>query len=311
MSATKSQISMLLTNVSNQYSVTGAIADDVLPLLTVKQSTGIIGGYGLGHVRQQNDLIGGRGEARRVDEVEYDLTKGYVIQNHGLEDVVTPDDYANVLEPFDAEVDKTEELTSLIVVNKEIIAQNALMNPAVITTGVALAGNQKFSDLVNSSPLTVSLNAKKATLAGCGKAYNAVTMSMSTFFYLQRHPELFETLGFKYSRAGLLSKEDIARALDVEFIHIGDASYNSAKKGQTDSLTQIWGSSMLFYYKEATAKKKQVCLGYMVRRLDAKARRVFKAPLHNPPESMSIIAQDLYTYKIVNAGAGYLVQSTY
>lgn len=311
MAQTKAQVSKLLTGVSNQYNVESTIADKVLPMLSVKQKTGLIGSYGLGHLRAEDDKMAGRSEAKRVDAVEYDLDQAYKISNHGLEEVVTEDDYDDVEEPFDAEVDKTEALTSLVLINKELFAQNVLMDPAVITQGVALTGTDKFSDGVNADPLGVAKDAAIATLDGCGHKYNACIMSEKTYQHLKYSQQILGVLGFSMNRIGLLSKEDIMKALDLKYLFVGDAAYNSAKKGQADILTQVWGPEMLFYYRPEAAAKKQVCLGYYLRMLSGKERAVFKAPLHNPPGSTSIIVQDKYDYRIVNAAAGYLVESTY
>lgn len=311
MSQTKAQVSKLLTDVSNKYTIENAIAEQVLPLLRVKQTTGLIGSYGLGHVRQEDDLMGGQGEARRATPTEYNLDQPYRIQNHGLQAVVTPDDYANVEAPFDAEVDATEDISSLILVNKELFCKNTLMNPATVTQGVTLAGSDKFSDAVNSDPLGVAKDAAIATLDGCGHTYNACIMSAKTYQNLKYHPQILERLGFAMNRAGLLTKEDIMRAFDLKYLYIGEAAYNTAKEGQTAVLAQIWGAEMLFYFRPDSASKKQISLGYYLKRMDAVARSVFKAPLINPPEATSIIAQDLYDYRVVNAKAGYLVQGTY
>lgn len=311
MAQTKAQVSKLLTNVSNKYQIQNTIAELILPMIKVKQSTGILGGYGYGHLRQENDLTGGRGEARRVDQIEYDLDLVYKIQNHGLEDIVTEDDYDNVEEPFDAEVDKTEDVTSLILVNKEIIARNTVMDSAVVTQGVTLSGTDKFSDQVNSDPLGVAQDADNAILDGAGVRKNACIMSLKTFNYLKYHPQILGRLGFAMNRAGLLSVEDIKRAFDIEYLFIGDSAYNSAKQGQSDSLQQIWGDDMLFFHRPAQAAKKQVSFGYMLKKMGATERQVFKYPINNPVNATGIIVQDKYDFRIANAAAGYLVQSTY
>jgi len=307
----RAQVDKLLTNVSNMYSIQNTIAQDLLPMLKQKQSTGIIGGYGKGHLRTENDLMGGRSEARRVDAVEYDLSQIYHIKNHGLEEVVTQDDYDNVEQPFDAEVDKTEAVTSIILINREIIARNTIMDSAVITQGQTLVGSDKFSDSVNSDPLGVAKDAATTMLASCGHVYNTIVMSKTTYLNLRYHPQILDALGYKFDRAGLLTAEEMCRAFDCEKILIGDASYNSAKKGQTDSLVQIWTDDMLFYYRPVAAAKKQVSLGYMIKKLSGTERSVYKYPLNNPPGATGIIVEDNYDFRLVNPLAGYLVQGTY
>lgn len=307
MSQTRAIVDKLLTDVSNGLFPEGYISEDVLPMLTVKQNSGIIGSYGNDHLRVVDDLAGGQGEARRVEPIKRSKTYLYYVQKHALEGVVTQEDYDNVEQPFEAEADETTGLTSAILTGKEVAAANILMNPSVITQTVALSGTDKFSDYSNSSPLSVFKTAQNTVLDGCGMMPNAGIMSQKLFNTLKYSPEILARLGFAMNRAGSLTEQEVAKAMDIDELKIANVPYNSAKEGQTDSLAQIWPDSILFYVKPKAAAKRQVSLGYYVRKSSAKSRLVYKYAMNNPVGAYGIIVQDEYSYEIVNAKAGYLI----
>lgn len=307
MSQTKAIVNKLLTTVSNGYFPEGYIAEKILPMIEVGQKTGILGKYGMNHIRLEQDLMTGLAEARRVQPISRDVSNLYSIDSHALEGVVTEDDRDNDEDPFNAESDEVMGLTHLILTRKEKLVADQLTNPAIITQGETLVGPDQWSDYAGSSPLTVALAAQNATLDGCGVQYNAAFMSAKTRNTLSYHPEILENLGFKAERSGTLSDADIMKAFKLDSLFIGEAAYNTAKEGQPDSLGQIWPDSVLFYVRPNSAAKYQTAFGYYARMRSRKGRRVFKYDLDNPPNATGIIVQDDYSYELVNVNAAYLV----
>lgn len=306
MAQTKALVDKLLTNVSNGIFPAGYIADKVLPDLTVKQKSGLIGQYGNSHLRASDDLIGGESQARRAEPiVRSSLT--YLLETHALEGVVTADDYANVEQPYDAEADEVAGLTHLILTNKEKAFADQMMSTSVFTGRTTTPGTKYGNS--SSDPLADFKTAQNAIVDSVGMQPNAVVMSQKVFNILKYHPQLADVLGFKYNQIGSLSALDIANALNVEEVLIANAPWNTAKEGQSDAISQIWADSILFYVKPKAAAKYQVSLGYSMKMGGDLGRSVFKYDLNNPPGSSGIIVQDTYQCKIVNAKAGYLLNS--
>ena len=308
MSQMKAIVDKLLTNVSSMYVPEGYISEAILPNLSVKQKTGKIGKYGLNHLRIVNAKMGGRGRAARFEPIvrSSDL---YSIESHGLEGLVTEDDYDNVEEPFEAESDETKGLTSTLWTAKEFAIASVLLDPAVITQNVTLAAAaDKYDDYVNSKPLENFRDAQNVILAESGKMPNRAIISQEVFNALKYHPAILRSLGFADNRAGTLKIAEIAHAMGVETLHIGDAAYNSAKLGQEDQLTQIWGNSIIMYYAPKTAGKYQVSLGYYMTLKKRGARRVFKFTVNNPPKSKGIIVQDDYQFALTNVKCAFLIK---
>lgn len=308
-SQTRAQVDKLLTDVSNGLFPDGYISESVFPLLSVKQKSGILGAYGASHLRLEDDLLGGQGEARRVQPITYQKDYFYLVKSHSLEDVVTMDDYDNVEEPFEAENDKTVGLTSSILTVKENSIAGTLNDTAILTQNITLSGTDQFSDYANSSPLTQFKTAQNTVLSGCGIMPNAAIMSQKVMNTLQYHPEILHNLGYAMNRAGNLTQQEIAKAMNVDELLVANVPYNSAKEGQTDSLGQIWPDSVIFYVKPKSAAKRQVSLGYYAKMISRKTRMVYKYAMNNPIGAYGIIVQDDYSFEIVNAKAGYLIKS--
>jgi hypothetical protein len=299
MSQTTAIVDKLLSNVSNMYVPEGFIADKILPSVVVKESTGKFAKYGTGHLRIYDDLVGGKAEARRVDSIERSNST-YNLLDHSLEGVVTESDLANVETPYNAEADEVIGLTTILQLNKEKAIADVITNDAVITNGDSLAGPDQFNEGATSDPLGVSKSAGDLILDGCGMMPNKIVMSQKVYNCLKYHPQILTQLGFAMNRAGTLSMQDLCKAFDVEEILIGSVAYESAKKGQTSALTQLWGKHMVFMYTPKTAAKYQVSAGYQVKKA---SRKVSKYDLNNPMGAKGILVLDQYSFELTQVGA--------
>lgn len=307
---TKAIVDKLLTQASSRLIPTGFVSELVLPPVFVMQKTGKLGTYGNGHLRLESTLGGGRGAFRRVDAVTRSTTS-YDVEVHGLEGMVSPDDYANVEEPFNAEEDEVIALTTMLMLKKEFALASALTSTAIITQNTTLAGIDQYSDYANSDPLDDALTAAATIRDAIGNPPNTAIMDWKVYKYLRYHPAFLKQLGYSEARPGGLSGEELARAMDVERVLIANAVYNSAKEGQADVIAPVWGKDLVYCYAPSSAAKNQKSLGYRVQLADQKrsARAVFKYPIMNPPGSMGIIVQDNWDFLLSDVSAAYLIKA--
>lgn len=306
MSQLKAVQDNLLTNVSQMFVPEGYVSELVLPLVTSKEKTGKLGKYGKAHLRIEHALAGGRGQYRRVEPIVR-TTTSYEVESHGLEGLVTEDDYRNVQLPFKAEEDEVLGLSTLIWLNKESALASTLTSTSVLTQNVTLAGTQQFNDYANSDPLDVFKTARLTVRDGIGLPPNFAVMDWKVANTLAYHPGILEALGFTQNRAGQLSDAELAKALGVEKLYIAKAMYNSAKEGQSDVLAAVWGKHIVFGYAPSKAAPYQESLGYRVALEGQSQKRVFKYNVNNPPNSTGILVDDSYDFLISNALGGYLV----
>lgn len=309
MSQTRAIIDKLLTNVSSMYKPEGYISESIFPFVGVKQKTGKLAKYGHSHLRIESSIVAGRGKYRRVEPITRSNV-GYDIEGHGLEGLVTKDDYRNVELPYKAEEDEALGLASQLWTEKESVLATALAATGTITQNVTLSGTSQFSDYSNSSPLTRFKTARQAVKDGCGKMPDTAWMDSRVANVLKFHPELLDFLGFKFTKPGGLSMDSLAQALDVKRILIADADYNTAKEGQADALSAIWGKHLWFGVCPEKAATQQVSAGYRLGYEGSSPRKVYKYAENNPPESTGILVEDEYDFLLSNTGAIYLIKDS-
>lgn len=308
MSVTKAQVDKFLTNVSKGYWLEGGIAEQILtPISNRKQNSGKLAGYGTNHLRLVNTVMAGQGKAPRITtrSVESD---SYFIENHGLEGLVTKDDYDNVEDPFDAEKDEVDGLKQLMMVAREKSLADNLTSASILTQNVTLSGSGQLSDYANSDPIGNFNTARETIKSGCGVPPDTAIMSWEVFNKLKFHPQLLE-LGYIQNRTGQLSVQDLAIIMEVDRVLIGAASYETAALGQSSSLGPIWGKHIVFGKLPTTARKRQVSLGYTIRKGGESQNQVFSYMPGNPPGSKAVIVTDNYDDLLSNVSAGYLIRN--
>ena len=302
----RAQVNKLLTNVSNMYQPEGYGSETLLTPLPVIQDTGIIPGYGNGHLRIINSLRKGRGRARFSNPIERIITDKYLITAHELESEVTEEDYRNVEAPYEAEQDETIALSTQIMLEKEFSLASTLTDTSIITQNTTLSGGAQFSDFTNSDPIGVIRVGLQAVRDGSGMPANQAVMDWNVFNVLRYHPQVLENLGFKANRSGTLTTAEIAHFLSVDKLTITKPIFNSAKEGQPDTLTPVWGKHIVLFYAPASAAKRQVSLGYYV--FTKNRKRVKKWNIDESFGNTGILVGDSYSYEITNTGAAYLIE---
>lgn len=310
MAQLRALVDKLLVDVSNGLfqDLTSFIVERLLTQVGVVQQSGIIGSYGTNHLRIHANTMGGRGEAPRVALVQPNVSNKYLIENHGLEDVVTPEDYANYEMPFDAERDKTLHLTYANLVAKEYALATACGSAAGnITQNTTLTGTSQFSDFANSDPISVIVTGRETVRDACGFYPNIAWMEAAVMEKLRVHPQIWDRLGFKYNQSGQLTQDNVASALNVKKVLVAESVYNSASEGQTDVIAPIWGKSLFFGTIAENPAIMQKTFGYYVFFKKRGTRTVYKYAINNPAESTGIQCRDDYDQMISDVTCAYAV----
>lgn len=299
-------VDKLLTQVSNKIVPEGYISEMILPMVQVKQTTGLLGSYGNNHLRIETTITTGKNKYPRIDTRQYS-TQTYNIETHGLSDVITKAAFANVEAPFDAEADTTDELTTHLWLGKEKALADSLTSTSVLTNNVTLSGTDQYSDYANSDPIGDFATARSTVFNAVGKAPDTAIMSWDVYNILRFHPDLITNLGFNQQRPGGLNGVELAKAMDVKRVLIGEAVYNSAKEGQADSISSVWGKHIIFCVAPKVSEKRQISLGYRFQQFGP-PRKVYKNAVSNPPGAKEILVDDHYQQLISTATAGYLIK---
>lgn len=301
-------VDKLLSNVSSAYMPQGLVGDKLLPFIGVKQSSGLLGKYGTRHLAIENSVKVGKSKYRQVEPIVRTSTS-YLIRGHGLEGIVTKDDYRNVESPFKAEQDETMGLTNMIMLEKEKILADALTSTSVLTQNATLSGTDQWSDYSNSRPMEKVSDCRMTIADKIGILPNKIVCDMKVAEKLRYHPQLLDALGFKYARPGGLSDSELASAFNVDQFIVAQGRYESANEGASSSMAPIWGKDMVIMYSPNSAQPYQASLGYRLGFEGQDQRKVYKYAINNPPESTGILVEDEYQHLVSDVNCGYLLKA--
>ncbi len=303
-------VDKLLTGVSQAIMPHGFIGEEILTPLSVMQTTGLIGKYGNGHLRiQSNTVTNGRTKYPTVQTIIRD-SDVYRLEMHGLQDIVTPDDYDNVEQPFDAESDIVGGMTINLQLGKEKSLADALTSTSIITQNMTLTGNDQYSNIghADSTPLADALVARGTIRDAIGHAPNIAIMSGKVADNLSYHAAILDALGYKDNRAGTLSYEELARALKVDRVLVGEAVYNAAKEGQADDIQPVWGGDLVYAYVNRTAGKQMKTLGFDISSKTRGRRVVQKWAETTPRGANGVSVDDTYDQLLTDVSCAYLIK---
>jgi hypothetical protein len=185
-------------------------------------------------------------------------------------------------------------LSNALFLGKEKGLADSLRSTSIITQNATLSGTSQWSDYTNSDPVANANTAKQTIRNNCGVAPDTFIADWNVLEVLRYHPKLVRSLGYADNRAGQLSNDDLAKALNVRRVLSADVMYNSAKEGQTETLASVWGTDAIFCVAPDSPGIDQKSLGYLVQFAGESPRKVYKQAVVNPPEAVSVIVKDSY-----------------
>lgn len=290
-----------LSQVSIAYRNEEYIAERLFPVIPVKTNVGKYYVYDKANLRRNKTA---RAIGAKANEVEYGLsTAAYATEDHALKEPVP----FEIMEQADAalnpEVDATESVTEMLLIDKEVALATTMADTAVITNNVTLSGTDQWSDFDNSDPFDDIRTAINTVQLAIGRRPNTLVLGQQTFNKLTDHPDVVDRI--KYTNGQAITAEMIAKLFDLEQCVIGKAVYNSANEGQSDSLAYIWGKHAWVCYVPKQVKLKQVAFGFTI----TKGTRETEKWDDGDAKARYVRVHDNYTQELVAATACYLIKN--
>ena len=302
----RAQIDKFLTNISNKYKPEGMIHDQIFPVIPVNQFSGKIGSYGKSNFRIEVSIAGGKNKIPYITSNVIG-TDTFVIETHGLGDLITEEDRSNFETPFNnIESDRTEDVTDKLMLGKEKALADQLRSTSVITQNTTLSGSNQYSHSSGGSPIANFKTARNAVRAAVGALPNLALMGYNVFDVLRYNPVLVDLIKYSQPVIDGLSEMQLASALGVEKVLVGKALYDQAKEGQATSLVDVWGNDLVFAKVTSRPQVKGLTLGGIFQK--GTPREVFKNPVNNPPRATEVLVQDRYDMVILDDTCGYLIK---
>jgi len=129
----------------------------------------------------------------------------------------------------------------ILLASQEKRIASKLFNASNFT---AHAVTNEWDDLVNATPISDVNDGKSAFRNQCGMLPDALVIAYSTFQRLKNCSNIVDRL--KYTFPGMdinkMSSDQLAAVFDVPRVLIGNSVYDSANKGQSRIITDIWNN---------------------------------------------------------------------
>ena len=226
------------------------LASDIFPSVDVATKTGkfydVAGGFA--SASPGHDLVMSDGQASPL-QISTSISKvsGWNVDLNGLGVQISKSsaEYAqgNGLNLRQA---NTAVLARECLIHRERSAAALAFSTATFSgKTAALSGSDQW-DNAASDPIAKAQDARDTIIQNSGEAPNVAIMGYAVYKALRQHPLILEYCSRTSSRVGLLTNDDLARALDVETIYVGKTVADSANEGQTATNGYIWGKFVLF-----------------------------------------------------------------
>jgi hypothetical protein len=299
----------VLTNVAIGYSNADYIASQLFPDVPVKFQSGKHFIYDQGRFRVNTTR---RSTGAKSQEMTLKLTTGdpYFCEDHALKQFVPDEDVRNAQTPTDPYQDATENLMDLHLVAREVEVATLLTSTANLTQNTTLSGTSQWSDYSNSDPFGDIETGKQTVHAAIHQSPNTLVIGKQAWDKLKLHPALIERI--KYTGKGPLTTDMVASLFEVDRILVGGAAKNTAKEGQTDSMSYIWGKDAVLTYLAPRVAPKVLTLGlnYIWQGEGTlQVERLRGTDEEDRKGTYVRVGNWYYDTNIVAPGAGYLLKS--
>lgn len=292
----------VLADVSIAYRNETYVAEVLMPVVPTKKQQGIYYVYDKANMRRSKT---GRAAGAKANEVEYNMsTDNFFCKDHALKEKIAWEIIDQADDALDPEIDATESVTDMLLLDKEIALATIMADTAQITQNTTLSGTSQWSDYNNSNPIADVRAAIKVVQKAMARRPNTLVLSQLTYDTLIDHPDIVEKI--KYTVAnGVVDETVLARIFKLKNIVIADAVYNAAVEGAAESMDYIWGKHAWICYINPGKKLKEPTFGYT---FTYKTRSVKKWD-DEDAEARFVRASDNYVQKVVATSAVYLIKN--
>lgn len=303
----------VLENVVRGYSAKGFIRSEVLPKIKVPSLTGDIPTKNGDHLRIVNNLAG---EKAGTPEIDFQISKadGWNIQTYGLKNCITKED-GQRWNPSNPELgmrqvkrDIAAQIRKQQLIQSEYALAQTIFDDANydVTNKTTLSGTAQYNGST-SKPVDDFIAARAAIYDDTGLVPNVAIMSWEVANVVKYHPDLIALISNDVNKLQGLSEGQLALAMGVDKVLIGSAKYNSAAKGQTQSLSSIWSKNILFTYVNPNPDPTvyEDSFGYT---FENEGIVVDEYKVADPKDAMFVRVTEKFDDLILNFDAGYLIK---
>jgi hypothetical protein len=210
------------------------------------------------------DLAHIRAPGDRAAVSGYNLTQSgpYSCEIYALAHKISDPERANYDSPLSADTDAVNWLSRNFLMRQE---QQWVTN--FFTSGNSIWGSNEGApagglwDTPTGTPIDDVLGVKNSILSTTGFEPNVGVISYPVYLKLRRHPDVLDQ--YKYTTAGVVTADMLARLFDLDKLLVAKSVINTANEGAaSDSLGYVLGKHMLVAYVPPQAGLRTPAAGY-------------------------------------------------
>jgi hypothetical protein len=247
-------IDRALTNLVAQYNNREYVADQCLPVVSVKHRSDKIFAFPVNTMQEVSDSAVA-GPRSQVNEVTYSLTSNltYSVTDYALMDFVSNDEIANADAPLQPKIYAQDIVMNFLMLAREKRVADVVFNASNYGTNTsALAGANRW-DVPTSDPI----QAIEDAIESCFVRPNVMVLGAQVWIKLRNHPKVLQYILSRASTTAgdvplRVNEQLFAEAFGLEKVVIGRARYNSAAEGATANSSYLWGKSAALIRVEGT-----------------------------------------------------------
>lgn len=242
----------------------GFISNRVFPVVEVAKQSGNFGKIPVEQLLQSRDTKRAPGSGYARGNFTFQSST-YACQEHGAEEPVDDRESSMYADYFDAELIASQRAFSAVLRNAEQRVADAVFN-ATTFSSFTTAITHEWDDTANATPLVDVEAAVQAVYDQSGLWPNALILNRKVFRNLRNCDEIKDRLASsgagQSNVAGRVSEQQLSELFDLPYIIVAGSSKNTAKEGQSASISQIWSDEYAMVCKVATSGDfREPCIG--------------------------------------------------
>jgi hypothetical protein len=243
-------VDAILTNMSVQYKNADFIWNQLMPVVKVNKRSDLYFVYNQENAFHiaNSDIS----ETGMANEIDWGLSNdNYSVVDHALADWVSQAAIDNADVPLQPRVDTNDFLNGALDLEQEKRVADIVFNASSYASNNKIdlndGSNTNFGE-ASDDPIGVIMNG----LEVCLQRPNLIVMGPEVWQQYRKLPEVLDAVKsstrFQGSPGGLATVNEVAGLFEVDNILVPRARYNTAKPGQSASLSRVWGKHIALVY---------------------------------------------------------------
>jgi len=284
-----------------------------MPRIDVEKDSDLYFVYGKQDYRSTQDVRAAKAETNYLDSWQIESTPTYTCLEHSLADLVSDRERKNADAPLAPDFDVTENLTNMLLLNREKRGVTLLTAAATYATSgntVTLSGTEQFNNasfdsdsLVDAIEVRIDAG-KEAIRTAIGRDPNTIVIPSAVARVVKRDASVRELI--KYTDNTLLVNGDLPPTLWNMRVLIPGGIYASNEEGQTFSGSDIWGKHILMAYVAPNARTPRTMTFGLT--FQNQPRQISKWR-EDGRKSDAIEISEILVEKVVSEYCGYLIRN--